>query len=213
MQAVFDSASSFERVGGVTEVHGSLSTEDYAAAIRLDSRASGLAKLLFPTVLLALFLAFVLQPLLRGASLWFPITALLAMVAVIFILRAAPERAAKAAFRTSPMLGTPQEIAISQDGFSVRSQYGHSNLPWQVFHKRKPSDSLLLIYQGEGMFHVLPRRWFASDQQWQDFNRVVAEHVPIVPRRSSRDVLVLVLLWIVLAAGIAVAFLQGAMVR
>lgn len=195
------------------EVRGSLSAEDYAAAIRLASRASGLARLIVPTVLLLLFLALVVQPLLRGASHFLPVTALVAMVVVVFLLRAAPQRAAKAAFRTNPILGAPLEFAISSTGLNVKSEYGSSNLPWHVFQKRQCSDALLLIYQGEAVFHALPRRWFASDLHWQEFNQVVAEHVPIVPRRSSRDVLLLVILWVVLVAGIAAAFLQGALSR
>jgi len=195
------------------EVNGSISTEDYAAAIRLASRATGAARLLTPTMLLLLFLALVVQPLIRGVSLFIPIGVLAAMVAAVLILRTAPERAAKVAFRNSPMLGAPLQVAISEAGLSVKSQYGDSRLPWHVLPQRKRSDDLLLIYQSDMLFHVLPRRWFASDQQWEEFNRQVAEHVPLIPRQSARDILLLVLLWVVLVAGVAVAFLQGAIVR
>lgn len=193
-------------------VQGSLSVEDYAAAIRLHSRPSGLGKLLQPTVFLLLFLALVVQPVVRGASLLIPVTAMVALVVVVFFLRTAPERAAKAALR-NPVAAAPILITLSEDGFKSASQYGTSTLPWGAFVQRRQSDSLFLLYQADSLFHVLPRRWCTSDKQWQEVIQLVSGHVPETPRRSGRDVLFLVLLWIVLMAGVVAAFLQGAMVR
>ena len=192
------------------EVQGSFSVEDYAAAMRVHSQPSGLGKLVQPTVFLLLFLALVVQPLVRGFSLLIPATAMAALAFVFFFLRTAPERAAKAALR-NPVANAPIRLSLSEEGFGSESQYGTANLPWDAFVQRKQSDSLLLLYQGESLFHVVPRRWCGSDALWQEVIQLASDRVPVIPRRSRRDVLFLVLLWIVLIAGIVSAFLQGAM--
>jgi len=195
------------------KAEGQITVEDYAAAIRLHSTSSGLGRLLLPTVLLLLFLALVVQPLVLGTSLVMPIAAAIAIGLSIYFVRTGPERAAKAALRGSSILSAPTSLAISPEGFHASSQFGTSTLPWDVFVKRKRSDDLLLLYQSDGLFHIVARRWFASEASWHETLRLVDPRVPAPPGPTRRELLYLALLWIVLLAGIVAAFFQGAATR
>ncbi len=192
------------------KAEGQISVEDYAEAIRMHYRGSGSSRLLIPAVLFFFFLALVAQPLIRGASLFTPISAAVVIALTIVYLRIAPERAAKSALRDNPVAKAPISIEISPEGFSASTQFGTSNLPWSLFVRRKQSDNLLLLYQNESLFHMVARRWFASDALWHDTLRLVGEQVSASPPKTMRERLVFVLMWIVILAGIAAAFLQGA---
>lgn len=65
------------------------------------------------------------------------------------------------------------EVAYKWDAeyLEGRSSTGASKRPWKNYFKLKESESVFLLYQTENIFEMIPKTWFESDAQMDEFRR------------------------------------------
>jgi YcxB-like protein len=76
---------------------------------------------------------------------------------------------ARRVYGQSKLLQEPYEVLINEDGFETKSPYGGGKIPWNMFHKWKENRRMILVYQSELLFHMFPKRCFASES---DFDKL-----------------------------------------
>ena len=57
-------------------------------------------------------------------------------------------------------------VSLSDEGLQARTALAESRLSWECFHKWKSTEEMLLIFQSATLFHMLPRRAFASQEDY-----------------------------------------------
>ena len=49
------------------------------------------------------------------------------------------------------------------DGLLVATDLGQATRPWSHFSRVEESDRILMLYQSDAMFELIPKRWFANN--------------------------------------------------
>lgn len=75
----------------------------------------------------------------------------------------APSRYRKV-FEQSQRLTGFQEITVRDDALATKAQFGQAVIPWNRFAKWSADERLLLIFQTDAQFHLLPKRQFTGEQ-------------------------------------------------
>ena len=52
----------------------------------------------------------------------------------------------------------PMSISISNTAILLKSQFGQANIEWSRIIKWRKNESLILIYQAPGVYHIIPKR-------------------------------------------------------
>lgn len=72
----------------------------------------------------------------------------------------------------------PYVFEITDDGVAISSPgHGEWRIPWTDAHKWKSNDKIILVYVSDRMFRMFPRRWFASDADYQDLKNLLLKTV------------------------------------
>lgn len=58
------------------------------------------------------------------------------------------------------------QMEITEAEFISSSAIGNARIPWKTLHKWKANDRTILVYHSDSMFQMLPRRFFASDEDY-----------------------------------------------
>jgi len=106
-------------------------------------------------------------------SIW--IIAALAYLAFLFgFLR--PRRIRKI-FRQQESLHMPYSFTVADDAVLTKSENGEARLAWDYFSKWKEGKDLFLLYQSDVMFHMVPKRCFASPEEMTQFRKLLLEKI------------------------------------
>jgi YcxB-like protein len=105
---------------------------------------------------------------------------------LVFLWVISPIMNARRVERTNKMFGIPLRGVAKEAGLHLESEFGTSEFPWAVFFRFKMTDALVILYQSAHAFHIFPRSFFSSDEDWQVFRACVAEKVPARPWRKQR---------------------------
>ena len=54
---------------------------------------------------------------------------------------------------------------------SLSSRHGHADRTWTDFMQAKEDDKVLLLYFHDALFEIVPKRWFRTTGQVDDFRR------------------------------------------
>ncbi len=76
---------------------------------------------------------------------------------------------ARRIFSQQKMLQAEYEVAISPEMFEVTSENGTMRIRLSDFYKYKVGKDLVLLYQSQALFHMVPRRFFSSDEDFKTF--------------------------------------------
>lgn len=114
------------------------------------------------------------------------------------LLLLAPWFTAWRVFRTNAILRDGFAGTAGEDGFAAQSAYGTSNIPWEKFYQSVIEPEMVLLYLSAQQFWLLPRSFFTTDGEWNEFRTLVAQRVQ--PRRRGRRFLKLALLWVTVVA-------------
>ena len=150
-------------------IQAKLTAEDYVQAQFLHMRPRPVYKWLgILTIFFTLLAAGAsTRACIRGCAPWHQPVIIIAALAYLFIwFQLVLPRKARKIFAQQKLLHGPMEIVITPDGFSTAAAHGTSNLKWSELHKYKAGKRLMLVYQSDVIFHMFPRRWFASDADW-----------------------------------------------
>jgi hypothetical protein len=80
---------------------------------------------------------------------------------------------AKRVFFQQKSLRIPYEIRIKEEAFLVQSEIGQARLPWSHFYKWKANKGMVLLYQSDRLFQMMPRHIFTSDEEFDDFKALL----------------------------------------
>lgn len=137
---------------------------------------------------------------------------LLALGALIVVLRVIVELQLRKSWRTDKLGPEPFRGTLSEEGFELVTDHGSSSVSWDRFYQWKATESELLVFTSDATFHILARSFFAGDEDWTAARELVAAKVPSKRRVERRgtvwNTVVLIVLWI--AAFVTVVLLWQA---
>ncbi|MGH9420212.1 MAG: YcxB family protein [Thermoanaerobaculia bacterium] len=112
------------------------------------------------------------------------------LIAVFLLIT--PNLAAWKERKTNASLQSPISGHADEERFVYDSEFAHVDIPWTKMHRASIRPELILLYPSAGQAFILGRQFFASDESWEAFRRIVAAQVRPVPqgRRPIRVVLI-----------------------
>ena len=126
-----------------------------------------------------------------------------------------PSLSARRAFRQNPGFGAEQRGAVTPEQIAYRAPGPPRELKWKQFKSASLYPGLVLLYQDNKTFNYFPRKFFASEEDWRAFRKLVRQRVPrhIEFERPSRLVFPVryarLLFYGVLAGGVLLGVLYG----
>ncbi|HZR38052.1 MAG TPA: YcxB family protein [Nevskia sp.] len=158
-------------------VDGRVEFADYVAAQRLH-RKSGLAWRLIGVLSLLMALLWLAGRFLdvrqrgwRVETFDYAALAYFVYIALIYLVLL-PWQYARL-YRSHQLLRQDFRYELGEDGLHARSAVAQSDIPWHLFAKWKANSEVALVYQAHNLFHVLPARWFASPQRYQELLKLL----------------------------------------
>jgi hypothetical protein len=89
-------------------------------------------------------------------------------------------RRVRQVFTQQKELSLPIEFEITEAGLNVSNELGSSLRPWKNFAKWKEDKDILMLYQSDVAYTMLPKRFFTDPQQIESIKRhLVQNHVPV----------------------------------
>jgi hypothetical protein len=76
------------------------------------------------------------------------------------------------------LLQLPIRGAVSETGVWTETEHTRSDLPWELFLRRKIGKDIVLLYSSIQAAKVFPREFFTSEEDWQAFVELVRQRVP-----------------------------------
>ena len=80
-------------------------------------------------------------------------------------------------YRQQLSLHSRHEYTWDEEGVSASSENGHAKRPWAQYVRIREVERMFLLYHSDVMFEMLPKEWFTSSQQIEDFRRHAARAV------------------------------------
>ena len=161
-----------------------LTPEDYIQALRLHMQQPWIKYLAF--VVLGLYLAMFIHLIAIGSSLTLIAERLIALLTFVLafgiIYFVIQPWNARRIFSQQKTLQVEYEAVISPDTLTTTTQNGHYEMPLADFHKYKVGKNLVLVYQSQVLFHMFPRRFFASDEDFNTFLSYLEARLPRAKR-------------------------------
>jgi len=167
-------------------LQGQLIAQDYIdaqylhAGWRLPVRAFGIS-------LLAGALLLLIDP--NNTVFWIALLPFIGILTgiLILVIRHILARRSRKTFAQQKTLHLEVEKQIDEDGiFSRVPVRGEWKSQWPDFHKWKANEKLVLIYASDRIFYMFPRRWFASDAEFESFQELLARKIgPINKARKD----------------------------
>jgi YcxB-like protein len=80
-------------------------------------------------------------------------------------------------FRTIPNFVRRQRLFAGEEGLRTTSDAGRSENNWSAYTEVQETKNLFVLYMGQGMFEVIPKRAFSPSERDQ-FRGLLARHLP-----------------------------------
>ena len=157
-----------------------LTADDYIRAQRLGLRPRPVLKYIGYIILILLACVFARQiydAVYRGkidTNFWIVLGGISYFVLLYFVIM--PVRM-KRLFKQQKALHTPAELEFTDSHFSGSSEHGSFEMKWEEFHKWKKNKYLILIYQSDALMHIIPRRSFDSQTDFETLEAILKKHL------------------------------------
>jgi len=149
-------------------VTGTLATKDFVAAVLLDRRRSVTAFQVWMTLFVILGVALIWT---GGRDMGKVLTVLGAIGWIAYVYWRyvnLPEEVEKR-FKQMPELHHPVTYEWDADYFSGSNISTQSRRPWSYYLGLKSTDDMFLLYFADHNFQVIPKRWFATSNEADQF--------------------------------------------
>lgn len=93
-----------------------------------------------------------------------------------------PWLVARQQMKTSSMVTAPITGTADEERVTFESEFGHSAIPWNRLHRAVVRPDMVLLYPSANQFFVVPESYFASRAEWEEFTRLVSQHVAKLTR-------------------------------
>ena len=80
-------------------------------------------------------------------------------------------------YQQQKLLHEPAAVEINEHAFIAKTRYTEAMLPWTLFRKWKASPEMILLYQSDAMYHILARRWFESQGDFDRLQVILGRHL------------------------------------
>jgi YcxB-like protein len=171
------------------EFKGTLTRELYARGLRHHGTSP-----LWLGVLFVLFGALGVVSAVRTGAPWF-VPLAIAAAGIYLILQ--PRIAAARMIRTNALIREGFTATADETGLTIVIPTGRSSIPWDKFYRWTVKPDMILLYVSAQQFLILPRTFFSSDSDWNQFQTLITQRVQA---RRLKSPLITALLW----AGIVV---------
>ncbi len=71
------------------------------------------------------------------------------------------------------------ECEIDDIAISINNSLGNSKLPWDYFHRWRESKYIFILYPADNLFHIFPKHCFSSEQDVNDFRKLLTEKIGV----------------------------------
>lgn len=102
---------------------------------------------------------------------------LLALVAFVIFIYVAPRRAITKTWRMSKLLHERVEGELREDGIQWRTSVETAFFTWDKFLRHKNAGAFTFLYLGPAQALILPRSYFATDEDWTRARQLIAANV------------------------------------
>ncbi len=92
----------------------------------------------------------------------YPILILGLIVLYWYVLR--PAQIARA-YKQHKELSSLFEMDLTDEGYSIKNDYGTGKIPWRDFAKWKADKKIILLYRTDTMFNMVPKRLMQDESQ------------------------------------------------
>ena len=111
---------------------------------------------------------------------------------IMFLLL--PRITARKLLSTNKMLQDEIQGEATAEHLLIQTAHGTSDLPWNMLHQSLVKPDIVLVYLSAYQYYVFPRSFFASDEEFREFQELVRRNV--APRKSK--LLRVIILWVVI---------------
>lgn len=153
-------------------MNAQLTAQDYVKAQFLHLRPRAVFKWVGVIIVLLAVIVFVFaayrdlqEKRLSSAVMWMGIAGLYFTICYGFLL---PWRSRRH-FKQQKTLNASFKMTIDSEALRSESSFGTLHFKWKDFHKYKIGNNLILVYQSDLLFHMFPRRWFESEEDFRLF--------------------------------------------
>jgi hypothetical protein len=70
-------------------------------------------------------------------------------------------------------------FTLDEEGFIAESRYGKAELKWAIVQKLARTKNHIFIYVAQYAAHVIPRRAFRDDAEWNEFYAFCKQKAPL----------------------------------
>jgi len=90
-----------------------------------------------------------------------------------------PRFALRRQWRSNKLLHEPVSGEVNEEGI-IWNVTGvlQMNVTWNLLLRYRESPSLVLVYQGLNQVFYFPRRYFANENDWAEFRKLIASKLP-----------------------------------
>ena len=82
-------------------------------------------------------------------------------------------------------LNSPFEYEFTETEMLLSNEFGNSRIPWENYTKWKENSELIMLYQSDIVYNIIPKRFFSDPQQIEIIKSLLeTHHVPIAKTRS-----------------------------
>jgi hypothetical protein len=69
------------------------------------------------------------------------------------------------------------DCEIGDEGISIVNSLGNSKIPWDYWRKWRENKYIFILYPVDNLFNVWPKRCFSSEQDINDFRKLLIEKI------------------------------------
>ena len=75
-------------------------------------------------------------------------------------------------------IGTAVSLLATRDGIRLQTPQATQTYGWDAIVRYKHNEAVILLYtQQQGSYHLIPRHWFASANEWGELRALVEQRV------------------------------------
>jgi len=116
--------------------------------------------------------------------------------AALLLLRVLQERSYRRTWRSHQLARERIRGQLSDHGLAIEGEYGSARIPWDRLYRWRAADDLLLIYEGSNAMHLLPRAFFAGEEDWQAARDLIAAKLSTMETHTRWSSVKQLLLWV-----------------
>ncbi len=165
------------------QISFTVSEQQYLDAMLLHAKTK---RMLLPAILtvLALGATSAMSSVSFALGLMLSLTAYFALLTLVF--RWSFRQGVKRQYLSMPQMQGVQTVQFSEEGLALHNDYMLSRVKWMIYQKYDVNESMYLLYQGPGLFNVIPRSAFADAEQEAVFRNLLELHVKPAAKASLR---------------------------